>query len=44
MLPPLLVMNIQLPSYPAAFFGANDGPGLSVVLYFMLPEDFDPSK
>ena len=43
-LPPLLVMNLQLPSYQPSFFGANDGPGQSVVFYFALPEDFDPSK
>jgi len=43
-LPPLLIMNLQLPSYQPSFFGANDGPGQSVVFYFALPEDFDPSK
>jgi hypothetical protein len=43
-LPPLLIMNLQLPSYQPAFFGGNDGPGQSVVFYFALPEDFDPNK
>eukprot|EP00882_Tetradesmus_deserticola_P020960 GHRQ01022653.1.p4 GENE.GHRQ01022653.1~~GHRQ01022653.1.p4 ORF type:complete len:111 (+),score=42.36 GHRQ01022653.1:1463-1795(+) len=35
-LPPLLIMNVQLPDYPAAFWGANDGPGQSIVYYFQL--------
>eukprot|EP00879_Flechtneria_rotunda_P007526 GHRR01007895.1.p1 GENE.GHRR01007895.1~~GHRR01007895.1.p1 ORF type:complete len:404 (+),score=176.36 GHRR01007895.1:1764-2975(+) len=43
-LPPLLIMNVQLPDYPAAFWGANDGPGQSIVYYFTLREDFDPDK
>ena len=42
-LPPLLVFNVQLPQYPAAFFGASDGLGQSIVYYFALPEDFDPA-
>lgn len=41
-LPPLMIFNIQLPNYPAAFFGSNDGPGQSIVFYFALPDDFDP--
>ncbi|KIZ06999.1 hypothetical protein MNEG_0944 [Monoraphidium neglectum] len=41
-LPPLLVFNVQMPQYPAAFWGASDGPGQSIVYYFALPEDFDP--
>lgn len=43
-LPPLLIFNIQLPSYPASIFGTGDGPGQSIVYYFVLPEDFDPSE
>ncbi|KAI8466835.1 MAG: hypothetical protein J3K34DRAFT_52796 [Monoraphidium minutum] len=43
-LPPLLVFNVQLPQYPAAFFGGSDGPGQSVVYYFVLPDDFDPAR
>jgi hypothetical protein len=35
-LPPLLIMNVQLPDYPAAFWGTNDGPGQSIVYYFQL--------
>ncbi|KAF6265439.1 hypothetical protein COO60DRAFT_1623849 [Scenedesmus sp. NREL 46B-D3] len=41
-LPPLLIMNVQLPDYPAAFWGANDGPGQSIVYYLQLRDDFDP--
>jgi hypothetical protein len=35
-LPPLLIMNVQLPDYPAPFWGTNDGPGQSIVYYFQL--------
>lgn len=35
-LPQLLIMNVQLPDYPAPFWGANDGPGQSIVYYFRL--------
>lgn len=43
-LPPLLIFNVQLPQYPATFFGATDGVGQSIVYYFALPEDFDPPR
>jgi hypothetical protein len=42
-LPPLLIFNLQLPSYAPGIFGPSDGPGESVVYYFSLPEDFDPA-
>lgn len=42
-LPPVLIFNIQLPTYPAAFFGSQDGPCQSIVHYFVLPDDFDPA-
>lgn len=35
-LPQLLIMNVQLPDYPAPFFGTNDGRGQSLVYYFQL--------
>ncbi|KXZ49242.1 hypothetical protein GPECTOR_22g834 [Gonium pectorale] len=40
-LPPLLILTIMLPMYPASFFGANDGPSQSLIYYFGLPPDFN---
>lgn len=41
-LPPLLVINLQLPLYSPSLFGSNDGQGHSLVYYFALPEGWEP--
>ncbi|CAD7696376.1 unnamed protein product [Ostreobium quekettii] len=41
-IPLLLIINIQLPTYPASLFGGTDGPGHSLVYHFVLREGFHP--
>lgn len=43
-LPPLLIINVQLPDYPASLWGKTDGQGASLVYYFALPDGWTPDQ
>ncbi|KAJ8775287.1 hypothetical protein K2173_020291 [Erythroxylum novogranatense] len=39
--PPILVVNLQIPLYPATIFQSeNDGEGMSLVMYFKLSDNY----
>eukprot|EP00887_Chlorella_sp_A99_P000473 scaffold17.g473.t1 len=43
-LPPLLIFNVQLPTYAPSLFGSTDGPGHSLIYYLGLEEGWEPQR
>ncbi|KAJ4837370.1 hypothetical protein Tsubulata_036975 [Turnera subulata] len=39
-IPAILVVNVQIPLYPASIFSENDGEGMNLVIYFKLSENY----
>lgn len=43
-IPPMLILHVMMPMYPATLFPTTDGKNCSLIYYMALPEGFDPAK